>query len=86
MSSNDTTPVDTSGAGAKPPLSALTPDNQGAADIIVTYVLIVTTIAFALVRFAVGRQRLLQFDVDDATFLAAVVRRAQRLDSYRGEC
>lgn len=64
-----------SGAGVYDPLVPLTPDNQGAADIIVAYFLISTTIAFSTVRFAVGRQRLLSFDLDDAFYSMAVVGR-----------
>ncbi|MBE7180517.1 MAG: hypothetical protein INR71_04770 [Terriglobus roseus] len=62
-----------SGAGVYEPFKALTPNDQGAAALIVAYCLLVTISAFSVVRLAVGRQRLLQFELDDATFGAAVV-------------
>ncbi|PVH99995.1 hypothetical protein DM02DRAFT_655868 [Periconia macrospinosa] len=55
-------------SGTYKPISALSPDNQGAANTIVSIVFIATSVLFSTVRFAVGRKKLLQFDVDDATF------------------
>lgn len=60
-------------SGKYAPLAPLSPDNQGSANIIVAYVLIFSTFLFWMVRFAVGRKRLLQLDVDDVTFGFAVV-------------
>ncbi|KAF2095137.1 hypothetical protein NA57DRAFT_79622 [Rhizodiscina lignyota] len=60
-------------SGTYAPLDPLSSDNQGPANVIVAYFLICTTVAFAIVRFAVGRQRLLALDVDDACFTASVI-------------
>ena len=60
-------------SGTYAPLEPLTPDNQGAANVIVAYFLIVATLAFSTVRWAIGRSRVLQLDVDDACFGGSVV-------------
>lgn len=72
-----------SGAGVYEPFVPLTPDNQGAAVIIVAYFLIATTTAFSTVRFLVGRQRLLSFDLDDAFYAVALVLQSQPAGGHR---
>jgi hypothetical protein len=61
-------------AGTYKPIAGLSPDDHGPVNTIVSIFLIVTSLLLSSVRYAVGRKKLLQLDIDDGIFAIALVR------------
>jgi hypothetical protein len=55
------------------PIAGLSPDDHGPINTIVSVFLIVTSLLFSSVRYAIGRKKLLQLDIDDGIFALALV-------------
>lgn len=60
-------------AGTIQPIAALTSEDFGPINTIVSIVLSVTSILIAIVRMAIRRQNFYQFEPDDIVFCAALV-------------
>lgn len=61
-------------AGTMQPIAALTPEDRGPINTIVSIVLPVTSILIATVRTTMRRQKLREFEIDDIVFSVALVR------------
>lgn len=60
-------------AGVRPPLDPLTPDNDGASLIVVSYSLALASIVVALIRYGLQVIRSIPFGWDDGIYLIANV-------------
>ena len=60
-------------ASAYEPIAGISANNQGPINTVATVILVVTSALFSAIRFMIGRQKGLNFEIDDTVFGVALV-------------